>query len=404
MNILFLYSANIDPIRGGIERVTDVLASCFEKKGHNVYFLGLKPYTKADDVRQYYLPDPRAAANVLNIQYFLSFLQDKKIGIVINQEGLNPKVSGMAYHCRDMHIILISVIHNSLLASIKNFQSAYADRFQKWGIKWLLPLTGRRWVKNGLLYLYQLKYKNHYSALCEKSNMVVLLSAKFKEELEFFTGKALKNNVMGIPNPVSFVINDPGNADFQNKRKELLYVGRIDFSQKRVDLLLKIWQKLDRQFPDWSLRIVGGGRQLPEAKQLSSLLKLKNVYFEGFQDPCVYYQNASLFCMTSSYEGFGIVLVEAMQYGVVPFAFNSYLSVTDIIDDGINGILVPPFDTAIYAASLAALMENKTLRNEYSKAAIKKAEEFSVEKTGAAWTSLFGNMENNRTKLDVGLL
>ena len=102
------------------------------------------------------------------------------------------------------------------------------------------------------------------------------------------------------------------------------------------------------KYEDWSLIIVGGGRQLDEMRQLAANLKLVNVKFEGFQDPKSYYERASIFCMTSSYEGFGIVLVEAMQYGVVPMAFNSYISVTDIIENGVMVFLIEPFDIDAY--------------------------------------------------------
>jgi glycosyltransferase involved in cell wall biosynthesis len=337
-----------------------------------------------------------------NIRYFRAFLKEKNIQVVINQGGLDPKTSQLAYYCHDEHVILISAIHNSLLADIKNFSSAYADRFQKFGIKWLLPFANYTCVKNGLLHLYRLKYGKHYSTLCKKSDMVVLLSEKFREELDFFTGRRLKDNVVGISNPVSFSSNGD-DANCQDKRKELLYVGRIDFSQKRIDLLLKIWEKLYRQFSDWSLRIVGGGRQLPETIRLSAQLGLKNIYFEGFQNPQKHYQNASLFCMTSSSEGFGIVLVEAMQHGVIPCAFNSYLSITDIIEDRTDGILIPPFDIDMYVSALKCLMENETLRKEYSKAAVKKAKEFSVEKIGGIWVSLFDNLIKEYAEESAGL-
>jgi glycosyltransferase involved in cell wall biosynthesis len=398
MNILFLYNGPVEPVKGGIERVTAVLASYFETKGHRIYFLGLKRSDSSKDNRQYYLPDSSAVNKKANARHFRLFLKEKNIDIVINQGGLDPKCSELAYHCRDMYIILISVIHNSLLASIENFSSAYAGRFQKLKLKWLLPLTDYLWVKNILLCLYWLKYEKHYKTLCKKSNKVILLSEKFKKELDFFTGNRLQKNVIGISNPVSF---SPaiGDNNPQSRKKELLYVGRIDFSQKRVDLLLIIWGNLYRQFPGWLLRIVGGGEQLPEAMRLSSQLGLENVYFEGFQDPRKYYKNASLFCMTSSYEGFGIVLVEAMQYGVVPLAFNSYLSVTDIIDDQINGILISPFDTAMYVSCLTQLMENETLREEYSREAVKKSKEFSIEKIGGIWCSLFNDLKNDHAGL-----
>jgi hypothetical protein len=75
INILFLYGGIIDPIRGGIERVTSVLASYFEAKGHKAYFLGLKSTGSTEDDRQYYLPDSavRAPLETMILQYVSNF-------------------------------------------------------------------------------------------------------------------------------------------------------------------------------------------------------------------------------------------------------------------------------------------------------------------------------------------
>jgi glycosyltransferase involved in cell wall biosynthesis len=387
MNILFLYASTIDPIKGGIQRVTHVLSSYFDRIGYTTYYMGLKETSQVVDDRQYYLPDSTAFTTSVNRNFFLSFLKEKKIDIVINQGGLGPQTSEFAYLSHQVvDVKLISVVHNSMLAAIKNFSSAYADRMRYF--KWLLKFTDFGLIKSILLCLYKQKYKRHYNSLCRNSDAVVLLSEKFKEELLFFTGSLLLNNVTGIFNPVSFT-----EMKWAEKKKELLYVGRIDFSQKRVDLLLEIWSKLYEQLPDWSLRVVGGGAHLDDAIQLSSKLKLKNVYFEGFQNPQVYYKNASLFCMTSSFEGFGIVLVEAMQYGLVPFAFNSYLSVTDIIDNQINGVLIPPFDIDKYVLKLKQFMQDESKRIQFSEAAIEKSKEFSIDVIGNKWISLFEKLK-----------
>jgi glycosyltransferase involved in cell wall biosynthesis len=382
MNILFLYGSTIDPIKGGIQRVTNVLSSYFETRGLKIYYLGLKKTSQIVDDRQYYLPDSTVFNTNENRQFFLSFLKEKSIDIVINQGGLDPKSSELAYYAHQVNgVKLISAVHNSMLASIKNFSSAYASRL--YHFKRLLRYTDSKWIKSILLGLYKQKYKKHYITLCKNSDAVVLLSEKFKEELAFFTESLSLDNVVGIPNPVSF-----SETKWQEKKKELLYVGRIDFAQKRVDLLLEIWSKLYEEYPDWLLRIVGDG-SLDETIQLASKLQLRNIYFEGFKNPQIYYQNASLFCMTSSFEGFGIVLVEAMQYGLVPFAFNSYLSVTDIIDNQINGVLIPPFDINKYVYELKQFMQDESMHIQFSEAAIKKSKEFSLDVIGNKWISLF---------------
>ena len=76
--------------------------------------------------------------------------------------------------------------------------------------------------------------------MCLNSDKVLLLSEKFKEELSFYTGP-VPENIIGVANPLSFSICD---VNFSVKKRELLFVGRINAQQKRVDLLLKIWEKI----------------------------------------------------------------------------------------------------------------------------------------------------------------
>jgi glycosyltransferase involved in cell wall biosynthesis len=387
MNVLFLYSESINPLRGGIERVTFVLSSFFQKKGITCYFMSLRKSSDIGDERQFYLPDSSSFRTSSNISYFCSFLLNKGID-VINQGGLGPQSSELSYYSRECGVKLVSVVHNSLLAPILNFPSTYYNVFCKYKITWLLPYVKSKSLKKILLFLYRIKYKGHYKKLCLNSDKVLLLSEKFKEELSFYIGP-VPENIIGVANPLSFSICD---VNFSVKKRELLFVGRINAQQKRVDLLLKIWEKLCHKYEDWSLIIVGGGRQLDEMRQLAANLKLVNVKFEGFQDPKSYYERASIFCMTSSYEGFGIVLVEAMQYGVVPMAFNSYISVTDIIENGVNGILIEPFDIDAYVSQLSLLMDNEEMRMIYANNAFNNAKKFSIENIGSCWLNLLNDL------------
>ena len=116
---------------------------------------------------------------------------------------------------------------------------------------------------------------------------------------------------------------------------------------------------------------------------------LKRISFEGFQEPTYFYKRPlSFFCMTSSSESFGLVLLEAMQYNVVPFAFNSYLSVTDIIEDKVNGVLIPPFNCELYAKELSKMMIDEVKRIEMAQNAKIKSSEFSIETIGESWSKL----------------
>ena len=122
--------------------------------------------------------------------------------------------------------------------------------------------------------------------------------------------------------------------------------------QKRSDRLLEIWEKIYQEFPEWELKFVGDGELCSFMEKRIVRKKLPRVTIEGNKPSEPYYEESSILCLTSNYEGWGMVLTEAMQYGVVPVSFNSYHSVEDIIIPERNGMLVKPFDLNEYADSV----------------------------------------------------
>jgi glycosyltransferase involved in cell wall biosynthesis len=248
----------------------------------------------------------------------------------------------------------------------------------------IYKLRVERIADNILLKIFKCKYGGLYRRQIRESDKTVLLSEKFINEMEYFSDVYDSSKISAIPNPVTI---DIPKKPFE-KKKEVLFVGRLSF-EKRVDLLLSVWNKVSKNYPEWSLRIVGDGEERKKMESMAKGMNLSNVSFEGFQAPKRYYETASIFCMTSSFEGFGLVLVEAMAYEVVPMAFNSYANVSDIIDDGISGILITPFSIEEYAKKLSGLMNDAEKRNEMAKRAKIKSEIFSIENISKKWFELF---------------
>lgn len=386
-NILFLYSGVIDPLRGGIESVTNELAEYFTTKGCSCYYLSLNKNISSNK-RQYYLPNSTCFYNVENKEYLINFIKQKQINILINQGGFDKDCSQLAYLVKAYGVKLISCIHNSLLDRIRNFDVSYYNKFKKKKLHFLLKYTRYKFVKNILYLMYYFKYQKHFKKLHAYSDSIILLSDSFRKDFSFFVGD-LSDKISAIANPIPAKIYESESND--KKEKILLYVGRIDMQQKRSDLLLQIWSMIYKEYNDWKLCIVGGGKDLNYLKTYASTHHLENVIFEGNQNPIPYYQKASIFCMTSSYEGFGIVLVEAMNMKLVPIAFESFSTVRDIIDDNVNGILIPPFDRDLYAKKISEMIKNDDLRYSLSNKAYQKSQKFRMDVIGDKWLTLFAS-------------
>lgn len=220
---------------------------------------------------------------------------------------------------------------------------------------------------------------------------VILLSERFRMDINSFCSLG-DDNLKAIPNPIIFDENFDLKAN--HKDKTILYVGRVTTRQKRFLSLLNIWKKLQYLLPEYNLEIVGGGPEKDYYVDKAKEMNLSRITFHGFQYPEQYYKKAQALCMVSNYEGFGMVLVEAMQYGCVPFAFDSFAALPDIIDDGINGYRIPPFNEEIYVQRIVDFI--KKTREEKEKiynASMSKAKLFSVENISKEWIRLFDNYE-----------
>lgn len=226
-----------------------------------------------------------------------------------------------------------------------------------------------------------------FRSIYEQADALVLLSERFREEFCRVAGMSSAPKLRALSNPL--LIDAP--IELSQKRKEVLYVGRLPWQHKRVDRLLKAWHLLEKDFPDWRLTIVGHP-ETERYEELSAELNLQNVVFEGPQVPDAYYARASIFCMTSSFEGFGLVLIEAQAAGCVPVAFDSYSSVHDIIEDGVNGCLVKAFDIRAYAETLRRLMSDEAKRAAMSEAARRTVLRFASARVVSQVENVFAQL------------
>lgn len=226
------------------------------------------------------------------------------------------------------------------------------------------------------------------------SDLYMVLSPSFINKFKDFTGIRHPDRLIVQTNPIT--IDTTGfQLDLTRKQKEIIYVGRIDYNQKRVSRIIETWSLLENKYPDWSVKIIGDGQERKQLEEMCKSLKLKRVSFEGFQSPIEYYKKASILILTSEYEGFGLVIVEGMSFGVVPVVYGSYSAVYDIIKHKENGMIVQPqngkFEVNEMAKQLAFVMENESKRNEMAQnAMLTSRRDYSLENIYRSWEKILG--------------
>jgi glycosyltransferase involved in cell wall biosynthesis len=189
-----------------------------------------------------------------------------------------------------------------------------------------------------------------------------------------------------IPNTVHDVHGPP--ADLSQRR--VLAAGRFEY-QKGYDMLIEAFAKVHDKHPDWELRICGHGKLRDQFEQAVAEHGLGDVVeLPGpSEDLPGEMERASIYALSSRFEGFPLVLLEAMGKGMGVVAFDCPTGPRDIVVDRENGILVPPKDPDAFAAGLLALIEDEELRRRCGAAAAVTARDYTIEAIGPRWEELF---------------
>ena len=387
MNVMFLHEMGINPVAGGISRMTSVLTSGLRSKGFNVFYLSMIKLDSVDyDDNQFFFPDSDVPTGDENTNYLIQFVRENSIDILINQATSSLIYRELSFVVKHIGVKVISVIHNSLLTPITNFAALNENRIIDLGLSFLLPLIKNRLFVSLLKKLYKLKHQNHYNLLLKISDRVVLVSENNITDFLFIISSRNLGNLIAINNAISLKEYEYKRSD---KIKEVLWVGTPDFSIKRLDLALRIWGLVEKTNPDWVFTVLGDSSSLNRAKKLAKELNLSRVNFLGRHDPVEYYKRASFLIMTSTTESFGLVLIEAMHFGIIPFSFDSFPASGDIIESKKNGILISSFDIESYAKELSLLMNDPGRTELMAINSKKKSEKYNINVIISQWISLF---------------
>lgn len=380
-SILFYISRY--PGYGGIEKVTRVLANYWvEVLKWDVQILSVEQ----QDMDLLNLHDSRIGFHVLpNNKNIDSYENRKLLNDIVNKSTLDYIIYQDSYvnshvllKCIKGKVKIVVVEHN-----MPNFLISQYDFLWKHN-----PIRNFvDFLKKGLYpyYHFRINYdvRKYHLELYDLCDKYLMLSERYVDVFKKVVKKDYVPKISWINNPITIETIQKAKTYFPHN---IVFIGRIEL-QKGIFLLIDIWKDISILHPDWSLTIVGDGDLKHKVEKFINDNNIQRIQITGYQkDVMPYINEASILCMTSIFEGWPLVLFEAMSQGVVPIAFNSFLSVSEIISDNENGFIVPAFDKELYIKQLLLLMDdNKQLLKTFSDNTKIIHKNFSIDKISLEW-------------------
>ena len=343
---------------GGAERVASLWADGFINKGYDVSII-----TCTQSAVDYPLSEK---VNVLNIYPFSKFKIVNKCAWVWKLRPLIKKISPTVIitllYPWNVKVLLSSI---GLGIPLINTEHGVLER----------PSHS----KHSFFRKFNINYINRFF------DLVTILTNADKSVVQ---GKL--RNIYVLPNPLSFKPIDR----LQEKKKIILASGRLDaWHYKGFDILLKSWAKIAHNFPEWRLLICGAGSKasLDYLKSIVSSYSIESqVEFSGFCNNIEkVYRESEIFVLSSRYEAFGMVLIEAMSQGCACIACDYKGRQREIITNNLQGVLCPTEDEHAVAEALQKVISDDKFRHVLQQNAIERSKFYELPNIMKCWDEIF---------------
>ncbi|HEI6850193.1 TPA: glycosyltransferase family 4 protein [Yersinia enterocolitica] len=344
---------------GGTERVSIALANYLVKEGYQVVIISLSGNTPPkfpvdESIKLVSLFDKKRR---FSLAYFTvvfrlrRILIDKSIDVLIDVDTMLALFSSTAL----------------LGTKIKHIS------WEHFNYKSNLNIKSRK-----LARIIAAKYSDAVVTLTEKDRDYWLEKNKYPKK------------IISIPNPLPF---EAKNTLTKKHSQKVLALGRLSY-QKGFDLLLDVWAKVEEKNNNWDLIIAGDGEDKQLLLDKIKTLNLKNVkLLPSTPHVCDLYDQSGIYVMTSRFEGFPMVLLEAKASGLPIVAYDCDTGPSELIMDNEDGYLVPFADSNAFIEKLLFLMNDEDLREAMSLKSLENAEKYKIDITiGSKWKNLIQNI------------
>lgn len=361
---------------GGRERVLANKANYLVEKGYEVYFI----LTDKVDKQPFFYFDPRIKFHYLECEFSARGLKKNMVHGKYKQIYLERLTQTLNEIKPDVSISVFDKFSSYLYCVNDGSKKIIERHFGKYKRpRYISKFETNSWGRI-FTYLYR---KADYNIVKHYDKFVVLT-----EEDQNLWGNL--PNITTIPNSISFIPEIKSTT----KERRIIAVGRTS-KQKQLDVLIRIWAKIAKKYPDWKLVTYGNG-DLESLQKLAEELKIRdqvenNPPTHNIQEEMV---NSSIYALSSKYEGFGLVLIEAMACGLPLVSFACKCGPRDIISDGDDGFLIKENDLDGFADKLSLLIEDSGLRQKMGKTASQNVLRFTEDVVMGKWISLFDELVN----------
>lgn len=394
MNICIVTHERFGPQKGGVESVCYILASEIHKlQCHNIYHL-YQYDSGTIDIPYVIAQQLPSASDDDAIDKIHQFISENKIDILWNHSPSVKYLPLFKNAIKNLDTRIVSIYHNMPNGHIAELRDRISlSIYQFIHKKKILPLIFN-FIKYPLSYFRaRNRIKTLMQGMVDNSDKVCMLSEYYCTYLKNIIEKKKFEKITHINNPLIAIKDDDVRY---TKRNQIIVVARHVWKHKRIDRMLHIWKTICNDVPDWELLILGDGPDHNDYIELANNLHLSNIRFLGMVNPTPYYKEAKIICMTSTWEGLPMVLIEAQQYGCVPIAYESFAALADIIENGKTGYKIPPYKRAIFVQKLLQLVNNEQEREQMSQNCIVHSKNFQAENIAKQWLNLFQDILNRR--------